>query len=364
MALAEQLGLETDSWCGSVFSSLYNNLTGLTQGFNKALTRPNETLPLWKIEDRYRVLFQMQSALGLLFERVSASYDQSRRDWFFDTRAQNGNAVNYDRYGLGDLRDVELRFLDVLRLGGQTIDLLLTSSGMAAFQIIQQYLLHRLPAGSIVVLPPYIYFEAMELLQSLTHIQIQYAPTFKAEDKIATANLHNASVVFVDPVANVVGLPPTDLRTFARIVTASSGWSDRCVVVDGTMASGAMPVHDWFNGPTAPKLLYYESASKYLQFGLDVQMAGLVAYPAEMDMEMRTIRRNTGSVMYSRNASLLPPIDFVMYQTRMSLLTSNASRLSHQLSMTLSPMVECSFPTEWEQYGSSMGGDTEGRLSP
>jgi threonine dehydratase len=79
------------------------------------------------------------------------------------------------------------------------------------------------------------------------------------------------------------------------------------------MASGAMDIYDWFHGAHAPNVFYYESASKYLQFELDLQIGGLLVYPSALDNEMRTIRRNSGAVMYSRNAALLPPLDFSMY---------------------------------------------------
>jgi cystathionine beta-lyase/cystathionine gamma-synthase len=101
-------------------------------------------------------------------------------------------------------------------------------------------------------------------------LKVVQAPTFEAEDIISTAELHNASAVFIDPVANIGRLPVTNIRHFCQIVSQRSGWENRLVLIDGTMISGAMPVFDWIKGPLSPTLRYYESASKYVHFGLDL----------------------------------------------------------------------------------------------
>ncbi|KAL5331269.1 hypothetical protein ACEPPN_000798 [Leptodophora sp. 'Broadleaf-Isolate-01'] len=211
---------------------------------------------------------QLQATLGSLFERASAATDQSQRDWFFDTEAQNANACNYDRYGSPNLRSLEQRFLSVLGLGDRTpMELLLTSSGMAAYQVIQNYLLQILAPNDIVVLPPYIYFEALEQLQGLKHLCIVHAPTSAVQDIIETAERYNARAVFIDPVANLVTLSVSDVRQFARTVSNQPGWGSRYVIIDGTIASGAMNIYDWFYGAHAPKVFYYESASPAIWIG-------------------------------------------------------------------------------------------------
>ncbi|KAH9205523.1 hypothetical protein DL95DRAFT_470514 [Leptodontidium sp. 2 PMI_412] len=217
----------------------------------------------WKLDS-----MDLQATLGSLFERASAATDQSQRDWFFDTEAQNANACNYDRYGSPNLRNLEQRFLSVLGLGDRTpMELLLTSSGMAAYQVIQNYLLQILAPNDIVVLPPYIYFEALEQLQGLKHLCIVHAPTSAVQDIIETAERYNARAVFIDPVANLVTLSVSDVRQFARTVSNQPGWGSRYVIIDGTIASGAMNIYDWFYGAHAPKVFYYESASPAIWIG-------------------------------------------------------------------------------------------------
>lgn len=155
--LAGRLGHLSGGWSNTLFQDTHQHLTALIDNLNNDL-RPRETpkLALWIIEDRHRTLLQMQSTLSLPFERASAAYDQLQTDWFFDISTQNATAVKYERYGLANLRALEIRFLDVLGLGQSPIELLLSSSGMAADPILQHYLLQGLNANSVLVIPPYI----------------------------------------------------------------------------------------------------------------------------------------------------------------------------------------------------------------
>ncbi|KAI1733369.1 pyridoxal-5'-phosphate-dependent protein beta subunit [Xylaria scruposa] len=355
---ASRLDLDTDPWCQSVFRAFHSQLSEHANQLAADIQWPSDKpLEPWVIEERYRVLLQMQATLGCLFVRASASNDQSTRDWFFDLDSQSSSSLNYDRYGSPSLRTAEQNMAQVLSLGtAQPIELLMTSSGMAAYQVIHHFILQAARTNPTIVLSPYVYFESMEQLYGLPNFNVQHSSTFDADDIIETAEQYDADVVFVDPVANISGLPTTDVRHFLQTVSRRAGWSKRIVVVDGTVVSGAIPVFDWVEGSSAPSLLYYESASKYLQFGLDLQMGGVIVYPSKYDKVMRNIRRNTGTVMYSRGISILPPLDFESFQGRMATFTSNAETLQRALCQGASEVAEIRFPTEWRKGGWRHGG--------
>lgn len=359
--LGVRLGLESDPWSQSTFLTYHAQLSEQANQLAADIrgTSGNRLEP-WVIEERYRILLQMQAALGSLFVRASASNDQSTRDWFFDLDSQSATSVNYDRYGSPSLRAAEQNLAKVLSLGtAQPTELLMTSSGMAAYQVIQNYLLQVVGDRPTVVLPPYVYFESMEQLYGFKNFNVQHAATFDADDIIATAERLDADVVFVDPVANIVGLPVTDIRHFLETVSSRPGWGRRIIVLDGTVISGALPVFDWLSagaGSDAPLLLYYESASKYLQFGLDLQMGGVVVYPSRLDQTLRTIRRNTGTVMYSRGIAVVPPLDYESFQSRMALFTANAEQLRQRLTEGAGDVAEFRYPSEWRAYNWRHGG--------
>jgi threonine dehydratase/cystathionine beta-lyase/cystathionine gamma-synthase len=356
--LSRRLGLQTDDWCASHVSKLHSQFGEFAAGFAQHVQASEQrVVDLWRTEERFRLLIQFRAMLGSLLHRASASNDQSQRDWFFEPEAQDAAMCNYARYGSNDLKGIEKTLMQVLRPGDpKDIRLMLTSSGMASYVVIQNYLLQRLGSNGVVVVPPYIYFETLEQFEALEHVTVVAAPSFSADDIIATAEEHNALVVFLDPVANNTDLNPTDVRYFAQTVSTRPGWKDRFIVLDGTMIAGGLSFHDWFDGPHAPTVLYYESGTKYLQLGLDLQMIGILIYPSRLHDTLSIIRSNTGTVMYHHNAALIPPIDHAIYQSRMLHLTANASQLTRILRAELSPIAKICYPDDWAKYGWRHGG--------
>jgi cystathionine beta-lyase/cystathionine gamma-synthase len=367
-ALCKELGLQRDEWCESIFLNDYEKLLKLTTTFEMALMPSNgggpptngweRGLELWQIEERYRALAQLQSTLWSFFERACPAYDGSKMSWFFDPSYYQSQDVNYDRFASPNVRDLEQRLLDTLQLGSnQNPKLLLMSSGMASFTVIQQYIVQQLGHGGVVAVSPYIYFESFHPIRSQKSLTFVNADRFDPESLIETAEKHNARAVFLDPMSNTVGLDTIDVRRFARLVANREGWEDRLVVIDGTLVSGGMQLYDWFDGPHCPKVLYYESAHKYIQLGLDLIMCGYVVMPEILVPAIQLIRQTTGTVLYSRNAFLLPPIDKTVFQFRMSRLTENAEKLHQLLEAGSRAIAEVTFPHHWREYGWRHGGN-------
>ncbi|KAJ5160943.1 uncharacterized protein N7482_007947 [Penicillium canariense] len=357
-ALCKELGLQRDEWCDSVFLNDHEKLLKLTATFEMALMPSERGLEIWQIEERYRTLAQLQSTLGSFFERACPAYDESKMPWFFDSSYYQSRGVNYDRFASPDVRDREQQLLETLQLGSnQNPKLLLTSSGMAAFTVIQHYIVQQLGHGDVVAISPYIYFESFHIIRSQKSLSVVNSKGYDPESLIETAERHNARAVFLDPMCNTVGLDTMDIRRFARLVAHREGWAERLVVIDGTLVSGGMQLYDWFTGPHCPKVLYYESAHKYVQLGLDLIMCGYVVMPEVLVPAIQLIRQTTGTVLYSRNASLLPPIDKTVYNFRMSRLTANAEKLHRLLDAGSGSMAEVTFPHHWREYGWRHGGN-------
>lgn len=365
--LCEGSSLQRDDWSESIFLDDYKKLVKLTSTFETTLKpSPNvagdseERLEIWQIEERYRALAQLQSTLGSFFERVCPAYDGSRVTWFFDPAYYQSPGVNYDRFASPDVRNQEKQLLDTLQLGSsnsQNPQLLLMSSGMAAFTVIQQFLVQQLEPGDVVAVSPYIYFESFKPIHSHKSLSVVHATGFDPDSLIEAVERNNARALFLDPMCNTLGLETVDLREFGRRVAHRAGWADRLVVIDGTLVSGGMALYDWFDGPHCPKVLYYESAHKYIQLGLDLISCGYVVMPEALVPAIQLIRQITGTVLYSRNASLLPPIDKSVYNFRMSRLTSNAEKLHRLLSAGSGDIAEVMFPHDWRDLGWRHGGN-------
>jgi cystathionine gamma-synthase len=370
--IEKEINARTDEWCIDIFLQMYTRLSHLTselemqlaitqnagQSQNAALA--TFSLTPWQMEERYRALIQLQSLLGSFFERASPAYDQSKTVWWFDPAYYQSDGLNYDRYGASDVKESEARLLKALALGDESIPLklLLTSSGVAAFTCLQQFLMSKvLGAGDTIVTSPYLYFECFEHLRQISHVKIVAAERFDAECIIETAERENAKVVYLDPMANTLGLDTTDIRRFAQLTAGREGWAERFLVIDGTLISGGMPIYDWFSAPGHPKVLYYESAHKYIQMGMDVVMLGLMVYPDIFHESIGLIRQVTGTTLYSRQANVLPPIDYNIHQSRMYWLTTNAEKLYHVLDKKSASIAEFNFPTHWRKMGWAHGGN-------
>lgn len=369
--IGKEIDARSDDWCNNIFMQMYTNLEHLTSELEMqlAITKSQNqassalsafSLTPWQMEERYRALIQLQSCLGSFFERASPTYDQSKTIWWFNPSYHQSDGLNYDRYGAPDPRDFEARLLRALGLGHEKVQLklLLTSSGVAAFTVLHQFLMSQvLTAGDTIVTSPYLYFECFEHLRQISHVRVINSAKFNAEDIIATAEKHNAKAVYLDPMANTLGLDTTDLRQVAQLLAGREGWADRYLVIDGTLISGGLPLYEWFDKPGHPKILYYESAHKYIQMGMDIVMCGFIVSQEVYHERLNLIRQVTGTTLYSRQANVLPPIDYNIHQSRMHWLTTNAEKLYHILEKKSGTIAQFNFPTHWRKMGWGHGGN-------
>jgi cystathionine gamma-synthase len=260
-------------------------------------------------------------------EWCSPSYAQSRAVQFFDIGAQDSPTVNYERYEHKPVARVEQQLFDMLGLQADHHALSATSSGVAAYSLIESFLLRaRLRAGDTVLIAPYLYFEASEQLTSLPFIRVVRLPAYDLECVIAAVRRYRPRCIFADPITNTAQQRLIDLDALVRrlrsVVTERT-----TVVIDGTMLSGALPA-DWLVSDKKVEILYYESGSKYLQLGLDAGMAGMVVYPAGLRGQFERLRRNTGLILYRHGAELFPRYQRDSYQRRMRRIGANALRIA------------------------------------
>jgi threonine dehydratase/cystathionine beta-lyase/cystathionine gamma-synthase len=306
----------------------------------------------------YRLLIQEYSFLRNSLSWCSASNDQSRCVMFFNPQENASYSVNYDRYGSMLLRERETSLLQSLGFDATENELLLVSSGQAAYGVIESFLLSEvLHADAAVVTSPYIYFEALEQLQRLAHIRLHRARSWHPGALIKLAEKQNARVIFLDPLANLGTMNTLDLHAFAASLVGRN-WSDRWLVIDSTMVSGGINVFSIFDHPDHPNVLCYESGSKYLQLGLDLQMAGVVISHKKFSNKLSIARRNAGAVMYQTSVCRFPRYDRDIYLSRMATLTRNAETLFSRLTRhaVLREHIDAAYPRHWRELGWAHGG--------
>ncbi|WP_437762652.1 pyridoxal-phosphate dependent enzyme [Sorangium sp. So ce281] len=278
-------------------------------------------------------------------EWCSPSYDQSRVTQFYNLGAQNNPTVNYERYESAAVQRIESQLVGVLGLPPEEFAVTVTSSGMAAYMLIESFLLReRLAPGATVLLAPYIYFEASEQLTSLRSVRCVWAKEYEVASMLALVAEHRPSVVFLDSLANTATQRMIDLPAFVAGLRRQK-LGPMTLVIDGTMISGGVSL-EVIRGGDGVEVLYYESCSKYLQLGLDASMAGLVAYPVEARATFERLRRNCGSILYKHGAHLFPVYDRTRFHQRMLRISNNALRVASLLSQRkqVLDLVEVIYP--------------------
>ena len=318
----------------------------------------NKNLDTIEIRDYYRILIQEFSFLRNSLSWCSASSEQSCCVMFFDPQENNSSNVNYDRYGSMILREFEISLLKSLGFSSEENDLLLVSSGQAAYTVIESFLIGNILDKNLnVVTSPYIYFEAFEQLERLHFINISKAKSWDLDSFIELIEEKNAKVIFLDPMANLADLNVFDFKNLSKKI-ALKNWSDKWFIIDGTMISGGINVFHIFSEKNHPNILYYESGSKYLQLGLDLQMAGVIICGKSETAKLSMCRRNTGTVMYQAALTRFPEYNREKFLNRMHLLTRNSGILVHELENNpyISQRINIAYPKNWKGLGWNHGG--------
>ena len=318
-------GLRQDPLCADYVDAQLKLCTDMAREFTGSFGSA------WALRARYRLLLELVAHLKTCLQWASPSQDQSLEDAFFDPAEQAGSSVQYARYGTLGLRTFELHMRETLGFDPNTQELLATSSGMAAYQIFESFLLRNvLLPGDTIAYAPYVYFECQEQMQRLPGFRPFTLSSYDVKAILSEAVRENPRVIFLDPVANYPGMPTIDLRELAHR-TRDGSWKDRWLVIDGTLVSGGLSPFAWFDSPDHPRILYYESASKYLQLGMDLQMAGMCVFNADLFSEMYVNRRNSGGIMYSTLMARFPRYDRETLLARMRLLSRNAGMIASTL---------------------------------
>ncbi|MDN2567974.1 pyridoxal-phosphate dependent enzyme [Aquibium sp. A9E412] len=253
----------------------------------------------------------------------AAAYDQAVVAPFRRAAEQASPQVNYTRYRATAVEELEDALADTLGLAGPQASVLATSSGMAAVALVQDWLLRcRLAPGDAVVCQPGAYFETLEHYRALPHLRLVPAADDGADALVAAVARHAPRALLVEPLVNTPDLRLLALdRLLARLDAAAGG--PLTVVIDGTMLSGACAPFAGAAGRGPVETVYLESAAKYLQAGLDLTMAGLVACPPGERAAFDRIRRNTGAILYEPAAALLPRLARADHLARLRRMTAN-----------------------------------------
>jgi cystathionine gamma-synthase len=220
---------------------------------------------------------------------------------------------------------VEEQLLDVFGLSPDEYAVTATTSGAAAFSLVEAFLAReRLRPGDTVLLAPTVGAEVAEQVASLSFVKVRTAHGHHPDDLVAAALRHRPRVVFADPLDTTVAQRMIDLPGLCDGLRSAVP-TPTTVVVDGTSVSGVLPAALHSDG--AVEVLYYERGSA-LQLGLDAGVAGIVVHPAALRSAMHQRRHDAGLVPSATAAELFPRYDDDTYRWRAARTGGNALRLA------------------------------------
>lgn len=355
LAFCAAEGLELAPEEKAALDSVERVLQGLVDAYDRcaANTDTNDMIRRERLE---RLAYQMSAFLQTASSWQSPTSAQSIVTGFTRTSSQCSDSTNYSRYHSNTVVEMEHRLLEALGLDGTRASLLLFSSGMAAYQAVESHLVRGvLRPGSRVLLPPYIYFESEEQLAGLPGIEIVRLSDTRTKTVVDAVKTYRPQVLFLDPLANTGELPVTPVAEVLSAVAGDAGTDPLNVVIDGTMLSGAWDPFSAIPCDSPITVLYYESASKYLQLGLDLTLAGLVAVPIQLRSAFDRLRRNTGTILYEEAALRLPRYDRPAFVDRMRRMTRNAILIGDHIEEFAGDVVAAVFPGLPSHPGYALG---------
>ena len=277
-------------------------------------------------ESTLRSAYRLAGALGSLAAWTAPATQESSALNSFPSAASR-DAVAYARYGCPEIAAQEFAYASMLGFDPGNARLMLTSSGMAAYALIENFLLRDvLSPQDRVLLHPGVYFETRQQVQSLQFLAVHTAGGGGRIDMLRAIAETRPRVVFVDPLTNSMDYRAIDMVRLldeADRVCEPDTW----FVIDGTLLSGGC-------NPFATckrrniRVLYYESACKYLQFGMDLGPAGIVVVDGGLADRFLQLRRGIGAI--ASEALVLPRasrgayLDYLCAQTACGLATAAA----------------------------------------
>ncbi|WCM91943.1 PLP-dependent transferase [Acidovorax sp. NCPPB 2350] len=296
-------------------------------------------------EQLARMMLQTKSYVIQCLEWCAPAYEQSHSNQFFDLCAQRNARVNYERYESKEVEAIERQLAEVLGYDTTQKAVVLTSSGMSAYAIVEAFTVREiLSPGDTVLVSPYIYFEASGQLTTLKSLDVVFAESYDVEQILALAEARQPRAIFLDPLSNTPEQRLIDLDRFFREI-GSRMTGAVTVVVDGTMSPGCYRP-EWSDADGKVEVIYYESCSKYLQLGFDSMMAGYVLAPIAHREKLGIIRRNTGAILSRDCANTFPRYSADTLWKRMDIIARNAMAVMDHFSGldAVQSLVEVHYP--------------------
>jgi cystathionine beta-lyase/cystathionine gamma-synthase len=308
----------------SIIDTLSPSLTILS-GCGKILTETHEFLRVFQTRVAALVTstdwqsptfsHSLHSEAGRQLNTIYATINDYKRDQHWDSH-------RYERAFLSQYIDGILKI---------PVSIWSTSSGMAAFTTILNFLLLEHKVKRTVLIGKSIYFENKALLLSAFGEKIIEVDESDTQSIIQAVKTHNPSVIIFDSLTNAPGIPVVNLTAIFRYCIANSR-EETYIIIDNTCLSTAFQPLPLFLGRlTKLKLIMFESLNKYHQFGMDRVTGGILWSLGAGTEKLFDYRVHLGTILPDVCACSMPTPNRSMLEMRLVRFDRNATILASHL---------------------------------
>ena len=298
---------------------------------------------------RFRSYCALKPSLVKSVSMMSPPYMQSRDlnvfpAGLYGSLGKQWNYVRSTNMWRDSLADRWLRLLEFDQAG---CELVATSSGMAAYSLVENYLTSEvLGPGAVVFVPRFTYAET-NILQFrnkrlFTEIMEEHRSSAAVIERIRELA---PDVVMLETMQNGLGTEVLDTLGIIKAIGGLALGKTVHIVLDETLAPGCVnPFQEQIPGV---EVYYIFSGSKYLQLGLDLGLAGAVVVRRALAEHMRQLSYMGGYCLYDCAAVALPSFTRERLEKRQARLRRNGALIAHRLASSeqLRDLVKVFCPT-------------------
>lgn len=222
----------------------------------------------------------VRPAAGRMTGRIVHSVTDYKRDQHFDTRI-------YESQFIRENITAPLKF---------SIGALATSSGMAAFNTIHNYLISENKIRSSILVGKSSYFEILNFLQHTYGNKCIMVDESDTRGIIAAIRGYEPDAIFLETIANSRKMPVCDVNAVIRELSVNTR-HDSVLVLDNTSAG---PMFQPFDYPVTfkmPHMVVFESLNKFHQFGMDRATGGIMYWRGPYFVSLFDYRDHLGTII-------------------------------------------------------------------
>jgi cystathionine beta-lyase/cystathionine gamma-synthase len=212
---------------------------------------------------------------------------------------------------------------------GREVRALTTSCGMSAFATILGFLQMEAKLDGPVVLGSSLYHECRDLVRALVPPErLHEVPEHPPEALCRAIERHRPVVVFLDSVGNAPGVLVPDVAGAVRSMreAASGGY----LILDNTALSCTFQPFRLL-AVDGPRLVVFESLTKYAQFGLDRVTGGVIVAEGRDAEDLDRYREHIGTNIPDASVHAIPWPNRTHLERRLERLERNAVVLAQRI---------------------------------